>query len=299
MPRPPSLDQLRIFSDVVASGSISATAARHNVSQPAVSFQVKQLEKRLGVRLLERIGRKVMPTAAGIELVEHVGRIKREIDAALDAMERRATGKFGRVRLGTGATACIFLLPPILRDLRERFPDLDMSIATGNTLQIVKAVEENDLDIALVTLPAYGRMLSVETILQDEFLVVAPPGTKLPASVTPSCLKSLPLIHFEASGNSRRLVDQWLVENELESQSVMSLDSIEAIKKLVEAGLGYAILPGMALPPAHEASAFVVRPLEPKLHRELAIVIRKDKILHRGLREVLVALKGLSNPPCG
>jgi len=287
-----NLDQLRTFADVVASGSFSATAARHNVSQPAVSFQVKQLEKRLGVRLIERIGRKAMPTAAGSELLEHAARIHSEVEATLEAMARHAGGMIGRVRIGTGATACIFLLPPLLRELRERFPDLEITVTTGNTPEIVKAVEENTLDIALVTMPVSSRILAVEIILDDEFMLVSPPGARLPKRMTPELLTGLPLILFEPSGNTRRLVDHWLAENGIvQTDPVMSLGSVEAIKELVGAGLGHAILPAMALQGSAAHPSLVLRPLLPRLSRELAVVLRRDKVLHRGLREVAASLR--------
>lgn len=293
-----NLDQLRTFADVVASGSFSATAARHNVSQPAVSFQVKQLEKRLGVRLIERIGRKAMSTAAGSELLEHATRIFGEIDATLEAMARHAGETMGRVRLGTGATACIFLLPPLLRELRERFPDLEITVTTGNTPEIVKAVEENTLDIALVTMPASSRILSVEVVLEDEFVLVARPGIDLPKRITPVQIKDLPLILFEPSGNTRRLVDQWLGDNGIAPNPVMSLGSVEAIKELVGAGLGYAILPSTAMRRTELSASLIQRPLIPRLSRELAVVLRRDKVLHRGLREVAASLRrGLSPTP--
>lgn len=282
-----NLDQIRTFSDVVTSGSFSATAIRHNVSQPAVSFQIKQLEKRLGVRLIERIGRKAVPTAAGSELLEHAARIQGEVEATLEAMARHAGGTIGRVRIGTGATACIFLLPPLLRELRGRFPDLEITVTTGNTPEIVRAVEENALDIALVTMPVSSRVLAVESILDDEFMLVSPPGTDLPEQMTPELLKGLPLILFEPSGNTRRLVDHWLAKNGVAQTPVMSLGSVEAIKELVGAGLGHAILPAMAL----RGSEATARPLLPRLYRELAVVLRKDKVLHRGLREVAASLR--------
>lgn len=286
------LDQLRTFADVVASGSFSATATRRNVSQPAVSSQVKQLEKRLGVRLIERIGRKAMPTAAGSELLAHAARILGEVDAALQAVARHTGETMGRVRIGTGATACIYLLPPLLRDLRERFPDLEITVTTGNTQEIVNAVEENALDIGLVTMPASSRILAVEVVSEEEFVLVAPPESDLPKRMTPDFLKGLPLILFEPSGNTRRRVDKWFAENGVVPNAVMSLGSVEAIKELVGAGLGYAILPAIGIHRPAAATDLVRRPLRPPLTRELAVILRKDKVLHRGLREVAALLKG-------
>ena len=97
--------------------------------------------------------------------------------AALDAVGAHAADVAGRLRLGTGATACIFLLPPILRDLRRRFPELELTVTTGNTAEIVKAVDDNSIDLALVTLPATGRALVVTPVLEDEFVAIAPRGT--------------------------------------------------------------------------------------------------------------------------
>ena len=285
-----NLGQLRTLADVAASGTFSAAAARRDVSQPAVSFQVKQLETQLGVKLIERIGRRATPTAAGIELLEYASRINGEVAAALEAMARHANGTMGRVRLGTGATACIFLLPTLLRELRRRFPELEITVTTGNTSEIVRAVEENALDIALVTMPASGRILAVDVVMEDEFVLVAPAGTDLPQRVTPKLLQSLPLILFEPSGNTRRLVDRWLAEHGVEPNPVMSLGSVEAIKELVGAGLGCSVLPVMAMGRSTRKARFAVRPLAPRLCRELAVVLRKDKVLHRGLREVAKAL---------
>jgi DNA-binding transcriptional LysR family regulator len=288
-----NLDQLRTFADVVSTGSFSAVAERQNVSQPAVSFQVKQLEKRLGVRLIERLGRRALPTAAGLTLLEHAARINGEVAAALEAMTRHASGAMGRVRLGTGATACIFLLPPLLRGLRERFPDLEITVTTGNTAEMVRAVEENALDIALVTMPAAGRMLAIDVVMEDQFMVVGPPSSHLPDPMTPGLLKDLPMILFEPSGNTRRIVDQWLGRNGVDLKPVMSLGSVEAIKELVGVGLGYAILPSMAL--RHEDPRYAVSRLAPRLRRKLAVVTRKDKVLYRGLREVAAALGSVSD----
>ncbi len=285
-----SLDQLATFVEVIELGSFSAAADRLNISQPAVSLQVRQLEKRLGVRLIERIGRKATPTAAGTELLAHAGRINREVSGALDAMARYTTETIGRVRLGTGATACIYLLPPLLRSLRQGFPSLDITVSTGNTPDMVKAVEDNVLDIALVTMPASGRMLEIKSILRDEFVAVAPAGVVMPPEVTAAELSKNPLILFEPSGNTRRIIDRWFEQSGVSLQPVMSLGSVEAIKELVRAGLGWAILPAMSVRDPEQRRPFTVRPLMPHLHRELALIIRQDKTVTRGLRALIAAI---------
>src|SRR5687767_7432616 len=155
------LDHLQTFHDVVELGSFSAAAERLNLTQPAVSLQMRQLERQLGVQLIERIARRATPTAAGLALLDHIRRIEAAVGDAVEAMAEHATGTTGRVRLGTGATACIYLLPPTLRALRTKYPGLGIVVSTGNSQATIKAVEDNTIDVALVTAPVSGRSLDV------------------------------------------------------------------------------------------------------------------------------------------
>jgi DNA-binding transcriptional LysR family regulator len=201
-------DQLRAFADVIELGSFSAAAERLNLTQPAVSQQVKQLERRFALKLIERVARKVTPTPAGIELMAHARRLEAVMAGALDAMARHATGALGRVRIGTGATACIHLLPPVLRDLRGRLPSLEIAVSTGNTAHILKLLEDNALDVGLVTLPARGRALSITPVLDDEFVAIASPDAPpLPRRVTPAVLAARPLVLYESGAQTRRIVN--------------------------------------------------------------------------------------------
>ena len=286
-----SLDQLRRFADVVELGSFSAAADRAGISQPAVSLAVRQLEKRLGSRLVERVGRRARPTAAGSELMLHAARIDDVVTAMLDGMARHASGAVGRVRLGTGATACIYLLPPILRGLRQRLPSIEITVSTGNTADVVKEVEDNLLDIGLVTMPVSGRMLEVIPVCDDEFVAIqAIDGPPLPAVVTAEALSRLPLLLYEPGANTRRLADEWFARAGVRLQPVMSLGSVEAIKQLVAAGLGAAILPRLSVPDGGSAG-LVIRSLTPRLSRRLVLVLRRDKPLGRALKAMIDALR--------
>jgi len=286
-----NVDQLRTFAEVVEHQSFSAAAARLGVSQPAVSLQMRQLEKRFGVRLIERVGRRAAPTAAGVEFLTHARAVEAALDAAMEAMAPHAKGAAGRVRLGTGATACIYLLPPMLRDLRQRFPSLDIMVSTGNTPDMVRAVEENRIDVAFVTLPAAGRMLDVRPVLDDEFVLVAPRGMRLPREITAAELARLPLVQYEPGANTRRVVDEWAMRAGQALKPIMGLGSVEAMKELTGAGLGACVLPRMALRGRREP--FAVRHLKPRLYRKLALVIRRDKPLTKALREMVRAISAL------
>lgn len=288
-----NLDHLRAFADVVELGSFSAAAERLNLTQPAVSLQIRQLERRLGTLLVERVGRRTRPTAAGAELLVHAVRIDAAVQAALEAVARQSEDVMGTVRIGTGATACIFLLPGILQALRQAYPHLEITITTGNTGEIARAVEDNRLDIGLVTLPLSSRSLEIVPVLDDPFVLIAPPGMALPPEVTAEMAASLPLLLFEPGGNTRRTSDAWFARKGLSPKPVMSLGSVEAIKELVKAGLGCSILPEMAV--RNEASTFATCALAPAQHRTLAVVLRRDKPLHRGLKEVFRVLQNLAS----
>jgi DNA-binding transcriptional LysR family regulator len=288
-----NLDQIRTFADVVALGSFSAAAVRLGISQPAVSMQVRELEKRFGVKLIERVGRRVTPTAAGTEFLSHARQVEAALEAAADAMAPHAAGATGRVRLGTGATACIYLLPPMLREVRQRFPALEISVSTGNTPDMLRAIEENRIDVGLVTLPAAGRALEIRPVMDDEFVLVAPRGSVLPKEITAAELARMALVLYELGANTRRLIDAWAMRAGFSLKPVMELGSVEAMKELVGAGLGCSVLPRMALRGRHLERRFEVRSLKPRLFRKLALALRKDKPLTKGLREVVRGIEWL------
>jgi len=197
------------------------------------------------------------------------------------------------MRIGTGATACTFLLPPVLRKLRAKFPDVEIVVTTGNTSDIVTAVEENRIDIGFVTLPAQGRVLDITPVMLDEFVAIAPKDFPLPARITPSSLAELPVLLFEPGGNTRRIADEWLAKAASSLKPIMSLGSVEAIKALVGAGLGCAIVPQMAVENAR--SVLAIRSLSPRLYRRLAVVIRRDRPQQKALKELIAMLRQLGS----
>ena len=291
-----NLGNLATFRLVVQRGSFSAAADVLGLSLPAVSLQVRQLEQFLQTRLLERTGRGIKATAAGIALLAHSDRIELAVGAAVQSVSEFNREISGSVTLGSGATACIHLLPPLLQKLHHEHPLLTVRVTVGNTLEVVRAIEENRLDLGLCTLPANGRSLAVMPVLEEEFVCIFSDGQdELPWSLTPEILQSLPLIAFESGSGTRDLIDGWFLADGRAIAPVMQLGSIEAIKRMVRAGLGFSIVPRMAVEHPQDRIGLNVQSLTPLLHRQLGIIMRQDKIISKGIAEILRLLQKLEN----
>lgn len=286
----PTLRQLRTFVAAVERGSITEAARALHLTQPAASQQLRELERILGTRLLERAEGRVMATAVGAALL---GAARQALAAgeevATTALAWRG-GEVGRVRLGTGATACIYLLPPVLAAAQRTMPGLEIVVATGNTPEILRRVQEGSLDLGLVTLPrVLGRGLSRTPLCRDELRALVPARLTGDGPVSPAALAELPLILYEAGGDTRQVIDAWFGAAGLMPKPTMELGSVEAIKVLVGSGLGASVLPAMAL--AGGAAGARVLALRPAVARTLGVVMRAEKMLDRGQRVLLDALQ--------
>lgn len=287
-----NLGYLATFRLVIQRGSFSAAADVLGISQPAVSLQIRQLEQFLQTRLVERTGRGIKATAAGQTLLVHGERIEQAVDETLRSVRAFNHDVSGTITLGTGATACIHLLPPLLQQLRSDYPLLRVGVTTGNTLDIVRAIEENRLDMGLVTLPVSGRALDVMPVMDEEFVFIASQAQQaMFTDLRPDALHTQPLIAFESGSGTRALIDGWFEASGLTIEPAMQLGSIEAIKRMVRSGLGYSIVPKMAVEQKADREGLCVSSLSPVLQRQLAVVMRQDKILSKGISGIIRILQ--------
>jgi DNA-binding transcriptional LysR family regulator len=294
-----NLDQLRTFMTVTTVGSFSAAARRLNLTQPAVSQQIKELEARLGVRLLDRLGKKAFVTAAGEDLRGHARQLMEQADAAIDAMRRHRDGWLGRVRLGTDATLCAYLLPPLLLDVRRRYPTLDIRIEVGPSGRLAGRVSANEIDLGLVTAPIPGDLkLRVELAIEDTFVAFWP-ATLGPAPdvVTPQSLAGKPFISFTKGNVSYDLVQQWFETANVRPGATTELDIGTNMIALAGAGIGATILPPEVTIEALRFEAVSVRAIDPPIARQVMIVTRRDKPMDRALEIMREALLALSPQP--
>ena len=286
----PTLRQLRTFVTIVETGGLTQAARALHLTQPAVSQQLRELERILRVRVLDRTATGLVPTAAGAAILTAARRTQAAAaEVAAIALACRS-GEVGRVRLGTGATACIYLLPPILVATRRQMPGLEIVVETGNTPDILRRVEQGSLDAGLVTLPrTLSRGLARVRLRRDELLALIPGTSSVDGAISPGQLAAQPLILYETGGDTRGIIDAWFRDAGLTPRPIMELGNVEAMKVLVSSGLGASVLPRLALeqevPGAHR------RPLRPAAARELGLVMRKDKIRDRGMQALTRALE--------
>jgi len=273
------LAHVRALGAVARHASFSRAAAELGVTQPAVSMQVRQLEDALGLPLLERVGKRAFPTRAGEILLAHAARAFHELDAGVERVQQLRGVVAGRVRVGTSNSISIYLLPPFLRRFRSRYAATELVIVTGNAPDIARAVVDNDLDVGIVSLPVRARELAVTPFFDDELVAIAPPlpRWRRRRTIGAEDLAREPLILFEPGGTVRHVIDAWFHRAGAAPARPMELGNTEAIKKLVEAGLGLSVTSWFSVKADVRARLLAAIRLQPALVRKIGVVRRRDK----------------------
>ncbi|MDT7780793.1 MAG: hypothetical protein QOC99_3305 [Acidobacteriota bacterium] len=238
--------QLKAFLAIADARTFTAAAQRIHYTQAALSMQIKQLEKEVGVPLFIRMPRRVVLTEAGEKLFERAHLILREHDAALAELAELAGAKHGRLRVGSASgMVSADALPAILKKLRKSHPHVDVSVASGKSEELVKKILAGETDMAFVSLPVEARNIETELLSQDQLVAIASPRHTLAAQrvVSAFALAGEKLILGERGGNTRRLIDEFFSEAGLKPIVAMELSRQAAIKNMVAADMGVGIVP--------------------------------------------------------
>src|SRR5215471_10935272 len=167
--------QLRAFSVLARTGSFTQTARELHLTQSGVSHSIRALENETNCRLLDRLGKKVVLTQAGEQLLHHANKILQEIEIAQDALKQLGKWGSGRLRLGASATACQHIIPSVLREFKESFPEHTITIDPGDTLELVALLLRHRLDLALTLEPEKESQLEFHPLFSDELQFIVGP----------------------------------------------------------------------------------------------------------------------------
>lgn len=235
---------LHTFAAVAELRHFARAADRCNLSQPAVSHQIRLLEEELGSKLLNRDGRRVSLTVAGELLLDDARRILAAVDRARERVQGASKGTLGRVRIGATDTAGLYRLPPILERYRRAHPQFALQFAIAQELELLDRVAANDLDMAVVAgKPPLGE-LQAHRIGRDDLVIVTTPSSALGRrrGARPSDLRDEAWILREDGSDTRRQIDAWFRRQHLAPSRVMTLHGPEGVKRGVLVGLGIALL---------------------------------------------------------
>lgn len=244
MNRPLDSRQLRAFATLAQTGSFTRAAKRLFLSQSAISHSMRGLEQDVGCRLLDRMGKKVVLTQAGEQLLHHTEKILLEMDAARTSLQELGKWGKGRLRLGASSTACQYILPSVLRQFKESFPQCQISIEPADTERTLELLYQHRIDLAVTLEPKYEGTIEFLPLFTDELMFLVSPMH--PWAVSGHVMRTeIPrqnYVLYKKASYTFRLVEEYFREEEMVLNTVIEFGSMEAIKELVKIGLGVGIL---------------------------------------------------------
>lgn len=284
-----SIKQLRYF-DAVARFNHFGRAAEHcGITQPALSMQVQDLEKELGLQLIERRPRGVSLTADGRQIVERAARILAEVRNLGDYARHRGNLLTGPLHLGVIPSVAPYVLPPLLPVLREAYPELDLHIRETQTHALMQQLLDGTLDLLLLALPVEHPDVETTSLFEDRFLLALPRKRRMPGVVraTPDLLKDDRLLLLEEGHCMRDQALAFCQLRNVENFNTFGASSLSTIVQMVANGLGLTLLPEISAElESRHADIKLMRFAEPEPSRILGLAWRSTSPRKRDFGEL-------------
>jgi len=288
------LESLKMFCDVVETGSFSRAAQLNHVTQSAVSQQIRALENRYEQKLLSRSARQVTPTPAGERLFRGCKEILARFAEVEQEIREQGTQIAGTTSVSTIYSVGLHELQSIQKALLKTHPKVNMRLSYRRSDQVYDDVILGAAEIGIVAYPQPRAGVDILPFRDDRLAVVSAPGHPFAskAKVSMAALAGVPLIAFDREAPTRKAIDRLFRERGLELNPVMEMDNVETVKRAVEMGLGVAVLPAATVQHEVAAGTLVAKPFaEGNFSRPIGILLRKGKYLDRASQAVLEAFK--------
>jgi len=292
------LDHLRLFRDIVDLGNVSRAAERHGITQSAASQQIRELERRLGRRLLDRSTRPISLTPAG-KLYEQMCRdvLLRldEFQAGLKALDRVVRGV---VSVASIYSVGLGEMARLQESFSASYPMASLQVDYMHPDKVYTAVEEGRAELGLVSYPRPTRELATRSWKKEEMVLAASPSHPLAAykQVRPEDFKDVDFVTFDEHLPIRRDIDHYLRELHVEVNRKMTFDNIASIKEAIGLGACVGILPAPMMQAEVAAGLLRAVPLKKPLVRPMGILLRKRGRLSPAAKKFLQLLSSVSKP---
>lgn len=276
---PLSLRQLQVFESVARHLNHSRAAAELFLSQPAVSMQIKQAEQTIGLPLFEQAGKKLFLTEAGREMLHYARsmlQLMQEMESVFDEMKGL---EHGRLNIAVVSTANYFM-PQLLSKFIQAHPKIKVSLSVANRDAVIKQLAENIADLAIMGQPPEGTDMVAEPFMQNPLVVIAAPTHPLARTkkIQPRQLMSETFLLREQGSGTRGVVERFFASHKLSLPAHMEMDTNEAIKQSVQAGMGIGIISSHGIELELETKRLIVLDVDRfPIVRHWYIVHRKGK----------------------
>ena len=290
--------QLEMFHAVAENSSFTLAGRQLFVAQSAISRKVRLLEEELGEKLFKRVNKRIFLTPAGEVLLRYARHIFQDLRNAASEVSDIAQLNSGVIRIGSGMTACMYLLPPVIEKFQARYPKVEVRVVTGTSETLIPQIRNSALDVGILTLPVKSPDLEVIPFTTEELVVVASPRHRFLArkrSVSAEELKGYPMILFNPGTATRQLIDECFARLGLEPQIVMVSENVATIKPLVRINLGISLLPLPAVATeAKRGELHYLRIRGEKLTRDIGLVTHKNDYRPKALLELMAFFRSES-----
>jgi DNA-binding transcriptional LysR family regulator len=284
--------RLQVFHTVARHLSFTKAAEALHMTQPAVTFQVRQLEEYFNTRLFDRTHNRISLTEAGKTVFDYADRIFEQYSEMENAV-RELTGEIsGLLIIGASTTIAEYMLPAMLGDFKHQYPDVNVRLKVSNSDGIVNMVENNIIDLGVVEAPVNNKNLAVEVCRVDQLVGIVPPSHPLAKTQVLDLARIVeyPYICREEGSGTRDVITEHLKDkgiNGVDLDVSMELGSPEAVKGAVEAGMGISIVSRATITKELQLGTLVALPLDPPLERPFSFVHQKQKFRLRAMDELL------------
>ncbi len=283
--------ELKTLIAIKQYGSFSAAGQHIGLTQAAVSAQMKSLEQQLGIALFERIGRKAALNVEGLRVIKHAEEIMQLVEK-IKQPESLIEYK-GTIKIGAISSIQSGFFPQLLKKFKDYLPYAKVRILPGVSFNLLNMVENGEINLAVIIRPCFplSKEFSYYPLCKEAFVLVTP--KEVTATDYKDILKKYPFIRYDCSSFGGNIINNFLSKHQIEAQEFLELEDVEAIVKMVENGLGVALIPHNTPWREQQKNLNVIHLGEETFYRELIVIMKKSNeqsivssMIYRIIREL-------------
>lgn len=288
------VETFKVYCDLIETASFSNAAKLNGITQSAVSQQVRALENRFGVKLVERGKKNFSVTPEGTIFLEAARDILEIYNSIGDRIHDLQNKVVGSLRIATVFSLGLHELPPYIKKYRKLYPDVEVTVDYLRSSQVYSEVLDGGADIGIVAYPAKRKGIAIEEFATDRLVCICPPEHRLAnrKGVRLTDLEGEKFISFEPDLPTRKALDKEMKEAGVRVARGMEFDNIETVKRAVEIENGISIVPEKSVATESKAGTLKVVPIrQPSLVRPLGLVQKRTRAVSPAMREFIAILK--------